>query len=575
MRVKLAKTAGFCMGVRRAMEILLEAMARQDGNIYTYGPLIHNPQVLKLLELRGIRVVKRPDGLAPGTIVIRAHGIPPAERRAIEDAGLKVIDATCPRVLKVQRIIQTYAAKGYSTVIVGDIDHPEVKGLLGFAGGHGQVTGGVEEVEAVADSDKLIVVAQTTQDEALFEQIVARIRELRSQARVFNTICDSTHRRQAEILSLAESVDAIVVVGGKNSGNTQRLAQISQAAGVATYHIETDDELNLADLAGLESVGVTAGASTPTWMIDRVVRRIEDVRSPGEGLAASLARRLFHGLARSDLLLALGAAAVTYAATRLADLPPRLIYSAVAMLYVFAMHVLNHFTDQEAEQLNDPVRAEFFARHQTYFLTTGILSILAALGLAASLGVWSFLFLLIISILGMIYRITIVPAAMLRYVRISKLKDIPGSKTLFVAVAWAAVSSLLPPLAAGGTIAPPALFSFGYVFVLVYIWSATFDILDIQSDRLLGRETVPVLIGEKRTIKLLQGLTIGAGAFLAAGAVAGVVPPVAYWLLISLLATRLYISVFSRKTPIPRLVFETLVEANFLLAAFLAWLAAA
>jgi 4-hydroxy-3-methylbut-2-enyl diphosphate reductase len=573
VKVRLAKTAGFCMGVRRAMEILLEAMARQDGNIYTYGPLIHNPQVLNLLERRGIRVVKQVEGLAPGTLVIRAHGIPPSERRAIEEAGLKVIDATCPRVLRVQRIIQKYAGRDYSTLIVGDIDHPEVKGLLGFAESRGQVIGSLEEAEAVPRESKLIVVAQTTQDEALFEQIVARIRELRPDVHVFNTICDSTHRRQAEILALAGSVDAMVVVGGKNSGNTQRLAQISEAAGVPTYHIETEDELDLRKLNGLGCVGVTAGASTPTWLIDRVIHRIEAVRSPNEGVLGGLMRRALQVLAKSDLLLALGAAAVTYAATRLAGLAPRLLYCAVAMFYVYSMHVLNHFTDKEAERLNDPVRAEFFQRHQTYFLSMGIAAILLALGLAAGLGTLSFVFLLIISFLGIIYRITIVPAYLLRYVKISKLKDIPGSKTLFVAVAWAAACALLPALAATGGLPPATLFSFSFVFALVYVWSATFDILDIQADRLLGRETVPVLIGEKRTLKLLHTTVVAAALLLLAGALAGLVSHVAYWLVLSLGATLLYVSAIRRKTAMPRWAFEVLVEANFILAAAIAWLA--
>lgn len=572
MKVRLAKTAGFCMGVRRAMEILLEAMAKREGNIYTYGPLIHNPQVLKLLERRGIRVVKRAEGIAPGTLVIRAHGIPPAERRAIEAAGLTLIDATCPRVVKVQRIIQKYAARGCSTLIVGDIDHPEVKGLLGFAEGRGQVVGSLKEAEAIPRDGRLIVVAQTTQDEVLFERIVARIRELRPDVRVFNTICDSTHRRQAEILSLAGSVDAMVVVGGKNSGNTQRLAQISEAAGVPTYHIETEDELDLRRLAGLGCVGVTAGASTPTWLIDRVIHRIESVRSPDEGLLGLALRRGLQMLGKSDLLLALGAAAVTYAATRLAGLEPRAIYSAIAMLYVYSMHVLNHFTDKEAEQLGDPVRSEFFLRHQGYFLSAGIVSILAALGLAASLGLTSFLFLLVISFLGIIYRITIVPAALLRYVKISKLKDIPGSKSLFVAVAWAAVSALLPALAATGGLEAATLLSFAFVFALVYVWSATFDILDIQADRLLGRETVPVLIGDKRTLRLLQGIIVAAAVLLLAGALAGLTSPVAFWLVPSLAASYAYVSSVRRKMAIPRWAFEVLVEANFVLAAALAWL---
>lgn len=293
MSVFLAKTAGFCMGVKRAVDTVLD-IARHKGSekIYTYGPLIHNPQTVEFLRERGIIPIKDIEALSASdqnaAIVIRAHGISPSERKKIRNKGLRIIDATCPKVTHVQAIIRQHAAKDYNILIIGDGDHPEVNGLLGHAGGHGRVIGSLQNVEELPIMEKVCVVAQTTQNVEEYAAIVRRIRDRFPETVVFNTICDSTEQRQAEVRELAARMEAMVIVGGRNSANTRRLAALSSQQGTPTFHIETADELNDAKLAPYDRIGLSAGASTPNWIIDRVVDRIAEQqrkkKNKGKGL---------------------------------------------------------------------------------------------------------------------------------------------------------------------------------------------------------------------------------------------------------------------------------------------------
>ncbi|MBW2622669.1 MAG: 4-hydroxy-3-methylbut-2-enyl diphosphate reductase [Deltaproteobacteria bacterium] len=280
MKVRLAKTAGFCMGVRRAMELTLEAVNRENHRIYSYGPLIHNSQVMDMLSIKGLRTLDKdgewPEEVETGdTVIIRAHGVPPDERKALKEAGWKVINATCPRVVQVQAIIRRHAKKGYAAIIVGDVEHAEVVGLLGYAEGKGWAIKSEAEIRALPDLEKVIVVAQTTQNRPHFSNMVSIIQDRWPEAVIFNTICEATYSRQEEVRQLANQVQAMIVVGGHNSGNTKRLAEVSRETGTKTIHLETDEELDPDWLANVETVGITAGASTPNWMIKRVARKLE------------------------------------------------------------------------------------------------------------------------------------------------------------------------------------------------------------------------------------------------------------------------------------------------------------
>src|SRR4030042_1170016 len=241
------------MGVRRALERVLGQAYKEPGPIFPYGPLIHNEQVMKLLESKGVRVAKAISTLKEGTLVIRAHGIPPQERKILKNSGLKIIDATCPRVARVQALIRYHTHKGYLAVIVGEPDHPEVIGLKGHGNGRAFVISTSEEVSLLPEGEKIFVVAQTTQEKQTYERIVETIKKRFPEALVFNTICDATESRQEEVRALATHVDGIVVVGGFHSGNTRRLAQVASSTGLPVFHVETDQQLDRDKLSAMET----------------------------------------------------------------------------------------------------------------------------------------------------------------------------------------------------------------------------------------------------------------------------------------------------------------------------------
>ncbi|GAH69219.1 unnamed protein product, partial [marine sediment metagenome] len=269
----------------------------------TPGPLIHNRQVLQVLESRGILTTDQSDD-ATGTAVIRAHGLSLQEHEELRRHCEELLDATCPHVRRVQEIVERYAAEGYLCVVVGDRGHAEVNALISYAGQAGRVISGPEEVESLPPADKVVVVAQTTQDQELFRRTIKQVRGRYGECLVFETICQSTGQRQAEVRELARKVEAMIVVGGFNSANTRRLAQISAATGAPTYYVETDAQLDIARILQYERVGLTAGASTPNWMIKKVIRRLADEHRKRTRSGLHLARLVLRGLVSVNLYAA-------------------------------------------------------------------------------------------------------------------------------------------------------------------------------------------------------------------------------------------------------------------------------
>lgn len=274
MEIVLARSAGFCMGVRRAIEMALEAATEEGGEVYTHGPLIHNPQALEDLRAKGVVPLSPGRPVPRGTVVVRAHGIPPGEMAHLEGEAARVVDATCPKVSTIQKKIAEYSIRDYAVVIAGDADHPEVVGLLGHAAGVARVVSQPADVDDLPELDRVLLVAQSTQDEEVFNDIRDRLLARFPRAEALATICQSTHRRQTEVREMAGQVDALIVIGGRNSANTRRLAEIADSLGVPSYHVETAAELPLDELRTLSRVGVTAGASTPAWIIEEVVQAL-------------------------------------------------------------------------------------------------------------------------------------------------------------------------------------------------------------------------------------------------------------------------------------------------------------
>lgn len=279
MRVVVARHAGVCYGVERALKLAGEAAA-SGGPVASFGPLIHNPQAVAALERQGVGVASDLDQVPEGTLIIRSHGVDPAVIADAESRGLDVVDATCPFVRAAHTCAAELAAGGYAIVIVGEADHPEVEGILAHAGGTAHI------VQRVGDLPSRIgrrvgVVVQTTQPPALLREIVDALLPRTSELRVCNTICSATTQRQAAAAELADEVDVIVVVGGHNSGNTTRLAEICAARNPRTHHVETADELVESWFDDASVVGVTAGASTPDEQIRGVIDAVEALRSDG------------------------------------------------------------------------------------------------------------------------------------------------------------------------------------------------------------------------------------------------------------------------------------------------------
>jgi 4-hydroxy-3-methylbut-2-en-1-yl diphosphate reductase len=274
VKVQVARHAGVCYGVERALKLADEAVA-SGRTVHSLGPLIHNPQAVDALRARGVEVAGRFEEADEGILVIRTHGVDPSIIRAAGGSGLDVVDATCPFVSSAQQAAAQLKADGYTVIIVGEADHPEVEGIVAHAGGDAIVVEEVADIPARLPSRRVGIVVQTTQSLERLNQVVTALLPRVSELKVHNTICSATGKRQRSAEDLARGVDVMVVVGGLNSGNTTRLAEICRAVNPRVHHVETSDELRPEWFAGARTVGVTAGASTPDAQMAGVVAAIE------------------------------------------------------------------------------------------------------------------------------------------------------------------------------------------------------------------------------------------------------------------------------------------------------------
>ena len=281
MNVELAKTAGFCFGVKRAVDTVYQQIEQYRGEkIFTYGPIIHNEEVIKDLRSYGVEVLNDEEELKTAdadVVVIRSHGVAKYIYDILEERGITCVDATCPFVKKIHKIVAEKSAEGSYIVIVGNGEHPEVQGIRGWAGEQVTVVQTQEDAERfeLPDKDqKVCIVAQTTFNYNKFKELVEIISKKRYDIVVLNTICNATKERQTEARQIAARVDAMVVIGDKRSSNTQKLFEICKEECLNTYYIQTLDDLDINQLRSVESVGITAGASTPNKIIEEVQNNV-------------------------------------------------------------------------------------------------------------------------------------------------------------------------------------------------------------------------------------------------------------------------------------------------------------
>ena len=276
MEVILAETAGFCFGVKRAVDTVYKQIEENpDRKIYTYGPIIHNAEVIKDMEARGVTVLQGEEDLQQakdGIVIIRSHGVPKRICDRLDELGISYVDATCPYVKKIHRIAMEEEEKGNHLVIIGNPDHPEVEGIKGWAGSESVVVSNAEDADGLAfpKGRRVCIVAQTTYNYNKFKDLVEIISKKGYDIIVLNTICNATKKRQEEAARIADRVDAMIVVGDRHSSNTQKLFEICKHACNNTYYIQTLGDLNGNQLRSVETVGITAGASTPNKIIEEV-----------------------------------------------------------------------------------------------------------------------------------------------------------------------------------------------------------------------------------------------------------------------------------------------------------------
>ncbi len=513
MKIITAKTAGFFMGVKRAVDLSLEQAANSNG-IHTIGPLIHNRQTLEMLRQRGVAEIDDTNEPAvPSKLLVRAHGIPPQLQERYRTAGHEIIDGTCPKVKTVHKVIERYRKQHYQIIITGDEGHPEVVGLLGYAGDCGHLIDCVKNVAALPECKKVCLVSQTTFDRLLFDEIAEAVKVRYQGAEdvvIKKTICSATDLRQTEVASIAAQVDALIVVGGKNSANTQRLAKIAAESGTPTQLVETELEIDWNRIANCRTVGVTAGASTPNWMIKRVNDYLHFMDQTRKRSVPNLIWHILDITANLNIFVALGAVSVLYASSFLLGLPFSAGGAVVAFLYFLSMYLWNSLGNIESMEHHGISRYRFYQafRRQLWLLSGASILVLLILSflIKRELGI----LMLFASVAGSAYHMTFVPRFLRAFFHYKNLKDIPTSRDLFVALAWATVLTLIPHLSSG----EPFLFpvdpaTFCWIFILAFLRSLIFDLRDIEGDRIMGRETLITIFGEKRARKALQVLIVG------------------------------------------------------------------
>lgn len=513
INIQVASLAGFCMGVRRAVNLTLEENRKYDGKLVTLGALIHNPQMLGLLERRGVHAIKQPEEGRDAKVIIRAHGVPPSMIDELKEKKADILDATCPHVSRIHKIIKRHkeADRGNDIIIIGDKGHAEVTGLEGCADNKAYVINSIEEINRLPDLKNPCVVSQTTQSVSEFKILRKRIEERHPEAKIHDTICRATENRQKEIIELSRKSDLTIVVGGKISANTQRLVSIAAEGGKAAIGVENEKDIGYEDIRGKKNILVAAGASTPNWMITRMVEHIQKLEYENRSFLFRWFIRLIEFASGAYLGLGLVTAMLSASVWMMSGTGfIGFIFPAIVFSYIVAMYTLNHLTNIEANQLQEIFKWDPVNRYRKIYYVIAGLALFSALGLSLSIGIGGFLFIAFLEIAGILYNTRIIPAFLAGRLGGRRIKDIPLSKDLGISFGWTSVMIILPlisginpPVSPVNTIIMSAL-----VAGIAFIHSLISDIQDVQKDMFVGKETIPIHLGRKRTWWVANSLSV-------------------------------------------------------------------
>ncbi len=512
MKIEMAKNSGFCMGVRKAILRIVNELNSSEDKIYMYGPLIHNPQTIDVLKNRGLITINSLENLKGRQIAIRTHGIPVDENQRIRKDALRTINLTCSRVARVQSIIKKYSGEGYYTIIIGDKDHAEVIGLKSYARAGVCVVSDLPMIENIPEAEKYIIVSQTTHERNQFEQLVFEISRKIKNIYVIDTICDSTRLRQDDVKNgIKKGIDTLVVVGGKNSANTSRLMKIGLDNGIKTFHIETDIELNKDDFKTSKYVLVTAGASTPGWIINNVLEKLYIIKNERSNFFIKTIKHYIEILVRSNIVSSIATIFMVLLAQLYADISFDIRYGIISALFIFVMYSVNNYLDRDFLIKSNSYKYKIYDKYGSHLLFLSIVSFVVSLYLAVEISISLALLILIPYILGLIYSTPTIKK-IVKNINFNFLKKIYNTK-IVTGLGWL-VAVIVIPYFNNGVSWTLYLSASLFFFIFVFIRHLIVDFVAFQGDLILGRDTLPTWLGVKNVIIISYIITaLGASAF--------------------------------------------------------------
>ncbi|MFH1727478.1 MAG: 4-hydroxy-3-methylbut-2-enyl diphosphate reductase [Pseudomonadota bacterium] len=492
MKVYLAKSAGFCMGVKRAVSRVGDVLDAKEPyvRVSTYGSLIHNRPAVDMLKNKSVNVVNNIDDIDCDVLIIRSHGIPPQERKKILEKKVKIIDTTCPKVAKVQSIIKKHALKGYNIIIAGDKDHSEVKSLMGFSHDKGFVVASADDIRKLPDSlSKVCFVSQTTQNQDAFEDFTKAINEKYPEALVFNTICYETSNRQNELKYLSLEMDAILVIGSKESANSQRLYEIARELNNNVFFAEDVDDIDFRGFAKFDKVGITAGASTPNWIIDKFYSALLLIKGKSENSFKWFIKRCWALFVLSRMLTATAAVALTYANSQMLGIKSDLNLYISIFCYVLFIHAFNDLLDR---QVLNPFFL-FFQRKVSRGINYAIYILAFIVSCFFAYQIDVSVFVLLIVIMCTLFLISYKKEAFY------SIKKLPASKNIVITIAWIFLTLVLPLFISPSKFRFESLFTaLIFTMTIIFARSMVSSYVDYAKNKIVGSEVLSVFLGEKK-----------------------------------------------------------------------------
>lgn len=499
MKVEIGKFAGFCDGVKYAVEKTFSQASKSSEEIYVDGHLIHNPQTLDMLEKTGVKTYEDTEDdmsvLDDKTVIIRAHGISPERREALSSHAKKIVNLTCKYVAKIQALVKKHSSLGYRVIVIGNPTHPEIIGVCGFAQDV-YVVYKDEDIEKLPEDDKkTLIVAQTTLQKETFNKFVSQIQDKykNSELIIKNTICEATEQRQNEILDIAKRNDVVLVIGGSESSNTRNLYKIASSI-KPSFYVEFKEDLEKIDLTPYKNVGIMAGASTPDWLIEDIAQTIKDNYSSSfyRGI-----NKVFDFLNYGYIFFSFGAFLMSYAIYDILNKPFQYRIGVIVALYYLFMSLGNGYSNYTIK-ISDKRRYLFYQKYKPAFLTIIVVSALIMFYLAYNVDIGILMLTILSTLLGTAYNISFEKNDRFNHSFFFRLfKKLVPFKAIIISIA---VTTLL-----NGSIlllnrnilkenTLSYLFSVSIVFIFMFIRQALIEIKFSQSDKIAGAVTLTTYI---------------------------------------------------------------------------------